>query len=39
MSEAGFSIVVALYLLYRFEAKLGMVVRSTQSLPDRIKKN
>ncbi|TDK64233.1 YvrJ family protein [Bacillus salipaludis] len=37
ISEVGFPIVVTLYLLYRIEAKLDMVVQSIQSLPDRMK--
>lgn len=37
ISEVGFPIVVTLYLLYRIEAKLDVVVQSIQSLPDRIK--
>ena len=36
-SEVGFPIVVTLYLLYRIEAKLDVVVQSIQSLPERIK--
>lgn len=37
ISEVGFPIVVTLYLLYRIEAKLDVVVQSIQSLPDRLK--
>ncbi|MDQ6594881.1 MULTISPECIES: YvrJ family protein [Bacillus] len=37
ISEVGFPIVVTLYLLYRIEAKLDMVVQSIQSLPDRMR--
>lgn len=37
ISEVGFPIVVTLYLLYRIEAKLDMVVQSIQSLPERIR--
>ncbi|HYK73110.1 MAG TPA: YvrJ family protein [Pseudoneobacillus sp.] len=37
ISEVGFPIVVTLYLLYRIESKLDMVVQSIQSLPDRLK--
>ena len=37
ISEVGFPIVVTLYLLYRIEAKLDVVVHSIQSLPERIK--
>jgi hypothetical protein len=37
ISEVGFPIVVTLYLLYRIEAKLDVVVQSIQSLPERIK--
>jgi hypothetical protein len=36
ISEVGFPIVVTLYLLYRIEAKLDLVVQSIQSLPDRL---
>lgn len=37
ISEVGFPIVVTLYLLYRIEAKLDLVVQSIQGLPERIK--
>ncbi len=37
ISDVGFPIVVTLYLLYRIEAKLDVVVQSIQSLPERIK--
>ena len=37
ISEVGFPIVVTLYLLYRIEAKLDVVVQLIQSLPERIK--
>ncbi|HJV31122.1 MAG TPA: YvrJ family protein [Bacillales bacterium] len=37
ISEVGFPIVVTLYLLYRIESKLDLVVQSIQSLPDRLK--
>lgn len=37
ISEVGFPIVVTLYLLYRIEAKLDLVVQSILSLPDRLK--
>jgi hypothetical protein len=37
ISEVGFPIVVTLYLLYRIEVKLDLVVQSIQSLPERIK--
>jgi hypothetical protein len=37
ISEVGFPIAVTLYLLYRIEAKLDLVVESIQSLPDRLK--
>jgi hypothetical protein len=37
ISEVGFPIVVTLYLLYRIEAKLDLVVQSIQSLPDRLR--
>ena len=36
ISEVGFPIVVTLYLLYRIEAKLDLVVQSIQSLPERL---
>jgi hypothetical protein len=38
ISEVGFPIVVTLYLLYRIEAKLDVVVQSIESLPERINK-
>ncbi|MFL6517711.1 MAG: YvrJ family protein [Bacillus sp. (in: firmicutes)] len=37
ISEVGFPIVVTLYLLYRIESKLDMVVDSIQNLPDRMR--
>ncbi|OIK10767.1 YvrJ family protein [Bacillus sp. MUM 116] len=37
ISEVGFPIAVTLYLLYRIESKLDMVVQSIQSLPDRMR--
>lgn len=37
ISEVGFPIVVTLYLLYRIEAKLDVVVQSIQGLPDKLK--
>jgi len=37
ISEVGFPIVVTLYLLYRIESKLDMVVTSIQNLPERMK--
>lgn len=37
ISEVGFPIVVTLYLLYRIEAKLDLVVQSIQGLPDRLR--
>ena len=37
ISEVGFPIVVTLYLLYRIEAKLDLVVQSIQGLPEKIK--
>ncbi|AIM16304.1 MULTISPECIES: YvrJ family protein [Neobacillus] len=37
ISEVGFPIVVTLFLLYRIEAKLDLVVQSIQSLPERMK--
>jgi len=39
ISEVGFPIAVTLYLLYRIEAKLDVVVQSIQDLPERIKDN
>jgi YvrJ protein family len=39
ISEVGFPIVVTLYLLYRIEAKLDMVVQSIQLLPERLNGN
>ncbi|MCM3729119.1 YvrJ family protein [Neobacillus cucumis] len=37
ISEVGFPIVVTLYLLYRIESKLDLVVQSIQNLPERMK--
>ncbi|WHY91587.1 YvrJ family protein [Neobacillus cucumis] len=37
ISKVGFPIVVTLYLLYRIEVKLDMVIQSIQSLPNRMK--
>ncbi|WP_066369708.1 YvrJ family protein [Neobacillus fumarioli] len=37
ISEVGFPIAVTLFLLYRIEAKLDLVVESIQNLPDRMK--
>ncbi|MFD2442794.1 YvrJ family protein [Bacillus sp. CGMCC 1.16607] len=37
ISEVGFPIVVTLYLLYRIESKLDLVVQSIQNLPERLK--
>ncbi|WP_284037936.1 YvrJ family protein [Neobacillus sp. 114] len=37
INEVGFPIVVTLYLLYRIESKLDLVVQSIQSLPVRMK--
>ncbi|WP_066074629.1 YvrJ family protein [Neobacillus soli] len=37
ISQVGFPIVVTLYLLYRIESKLDMVVQSIQELPGRMK--
>ena len=34
ISDVGFPIVVTLYLLYRIEAKLDLVVQSIKSLPE-----
>ena len=39
ISEVGFPIVVTLYLLYRIEAKLDVVVQSIQRLPERLNGN
>lgn len=39
ISEVGFPIAVTLYLLYRIESKLDMVVQSIQGLPERLKGN
>ncbi|MEH7378030.1 YvrJ family protein [Neobacillus drentensis] len=36
ISQVGFPIVVKLYLLYRIEAKLDLVVQSIQTLPERM---
>ncbi|MBO0958817.1 YvrJ family protein [Neobacillus sp. C211] len=37
ISQVGFPIVVTLYLLYRIEAKLDLVVQSIQTLPERMR--
>ena len=37
ISEVGFPIVVTVYLLYRIETKLNMLIESLQSLPQRIR--
>ena len=37
ISEVGFPIAVTLYLLYRIESKLDVVVQSIQGLPERLK--
>ncbi|WML41523.1 YvrJ family protein [Neobacillus sp. OS1-2] len=37
ISQVGFPIVVTLYLLYRIESKLDLVVQSIQTLPDRMR--
>jgi hypothetical protein len=37
INQVGFPIVVTLYLLYRIESKLDLVVHSIQTLPDRMK--
>jgi hypothetical protein len=37
IGELGFPIVVTLYLLYRIESKLDLVVQSIQTLPARMK--
>ncbi len=38
ISEVGFPIMVTLILLYRIEGKLDQIVRSIESLPERIGK-
>lgn len=37
ISEIGFPIVVTLYLLYRIETRLNVLIESLQSLPQRIR--
>jgi hypothetical protein len=37
ISEVGFPIVVTLYLLYRIESKLDLVVQSILNLPELLK--
>ncbi|MDN3019553.1 YvrJ family protein [Neobacillus drentensis] len=37
INEVGFPIAVTLFLLYRVESKLDMVVQSIQDLPDKMK--
>ncbi|QIZ05563.1 YvrJ family protein [Priestia megaterium] len=37
ISQVGFPIVVTLYLLYRIEAQLDLVVQSIQTLPERMR--
>ncbi|MDF1507131.1 YvrJ family protein [Robertmurraya sp. DFI.2.37] len=37
ISEVGFPVIVTLYLLYRIEAKLDVVVQSIQNLPEQLK--
>ena len=37
ISEVGFPIVVTLYLLYRIETRLNVLIESLQSLPQRIR--
>jgi len=37
ISEVGFPIVVTVYLLYRIETKLNVLIESLQSLPQRIR--
>ena len=39
ISEVGFQVAVTLYLLYRIESKLDMLVQSIQGLPERLKGN
>lgn len=36
ISEVGFPIAVTLYLLYRIETRLDLVVQSIQDLPQRL---
>ncbi|WP_053366355.1 MULTISPECIES: YvrJ family protein [Bacillaceae] len=36
ISEVGFPIAVTLYLLYRIETRLDLVVQSIQDLPGRL---
>lgn len=36
ISDVGFPIIVSLFLLYRIEAKLDTVIKSIQSLPERL---
>lgn len=36
ISDVGFPIIVTLFLLYRIEAKLDVVIQSIQSLPERL---
>lgn len=37
ISEVGFPIVVTVYLLYRIETKLNVLIETMQSLPERLK--
>ena len=37
ISEVGFPIAVTVYLLYRIETKLNVLIESLQSLPQRIR--
>ncbi|MEH7548373.1 YvrJ family protein [Neobacillus vireti] len=39
ISEVGFPIVVTLYLLYRIESKLGLVVQSIQIFQSECSRN
>ncbi|MFZ0446481.1 MAG: YvrJ family protein [Bacillus sp. (in: firmicutes)] len=39
ISEVGFPVAVTLYLLYRIESKLDVVVQSIQGLPERLQGN
>ncbi|WP_409291929.1 YvrJ family protein [Peribacillus sp. SCS-26] len=39
ISEVGFPIVVSLYLLYRIETKLDILINTIQDLPSLIKEN
>lgn len=36
MGEVGFPIIVTLFLLYRIESKLDTLIKSIQSLPEKL---